>query len=181
MQHTDHAVIQSEMDGFRRRSLMMEDVQNALAQDNDESSTLMLELPHRELGGKCTQWQDILRMRDYCDSNDMKFSSDGAHIFEATVGYDRSLKEASELFDSVYISFYKGLAGLSGAMLLGSCPFYEEVSTICGNLCTLIPHTTSGWAGYQMHWMDGSNMTFRDKKDKLLRIVGALSREEQIR
>jgi threonine aldolase len=148
----DPIVIQSKMDGFRRRPLMMEDPKKALAQDDDETSTLMLGMPHRELGGKCTPWQDILRMRDFCDSNDMKFHCDGAHIFEAAIGYDKSLKEMAEPFGSVYISFYKGLAGLSNAMLLGSSSFCEEawiwLQRFGGSLYTLIPYTTLGWAGY---------------------------------
>jgi threonine aldolase len=181
----DPIVIQSETDGFRRRPLLMENVEKALAQHHDETCTLILELPHRELGGKCTPWQDILRMRDYSDSHNMKLHCDGARIFEATVGYDKSLNEVAEPFDSLYISFYKGLAGLSGAMLLGSSSFCAEarlwLRRFGGNLYTLIPYAMSGWTGYRKHWVDESNMTFRAKRDKLLRIVDALSSEVHVR
>lgn len=184
--HMDPVVIKSKVDGFRRRPLSMEDVENALAQQHcDETFTLILELPHRELGGKCTPWQDILRMREYCDSHDMKLHCDGARVFEATVGYDKTLMEIAEPFDSVYISFYKGLAGLSGAMLLGSSSFCAEarlwLRRFGGNLYTLIPYAVSGWTGYRKHWVDDTNMTFRGKRDKLLRIIEALSSEDRIR
>ena len=42
--------------------------------------------------------------------------------------YDRSPAEVAALFDSVYISFYKGFGGLSGAMLLGSERFVQVYS-----------------------------------------------------
>jgi threonine aldolase len=183
--HMDPIVIASQADGFRRHPLIMEDVKKALEQHHDETSALILELPHRELGGKCTPWQDIVLMRDYCYSNNIKLHCDGAQIFEATVGYDKSLREMAEPFDNVYISFYKGLGGLSGAMLLGSTTFCKEariwLRRFGGNLYTLLPYTASALAGYRKYWVDDSSMTFRDKRDKLLGIVDALSCEDQIR
>jgi threonine aldolase len=44
---------------------------------------------------------------------------DGARLWEARPFYDRSLAEVAALADTVYVSFYKGLGGPSGAVLAG--------------------------------------------------------------
>jgi threonine aldolase len=150
-------------------------------------TTLILELPHRELGGKLTAWEDVLLMSDYCRQQDIRFHCDGARIFEASAGYDKSLKELALPFDSLYISFYKGLGGISGAMLLGSTDFCQEARVwlrrFGGNLYTLLPYALSGWAGYQQNWrlQDTGTLSFREKKDKLVRLVAILSADDAIR
>lgn len=50
-------------------------------------STIMIELPHREIGGKLTPWDEVLKMRDLCHTNNVAFHCDGARIFEAAAGY----------------------------------------------------------------------------------------------
>lgn len=152
----------------------------------DSLSTLILELPHRELGGKCTSWEDILQMRDLCDQQGVKFHCDGARIFEATCYYnDASLSEIASVFDSIYISFYKGLGGISGAMLLGNTDFCEEarkwLRRFGGNLFTVLPYAVSGWAGYQRHWVDmEENLSFVEKHHKLQRLVTQISKENVV-
>jgi threonine aldolase len=44
---------------------------------------------------------------------------DGARLWGCEPFYERSLQEISELFDTVYVSFYKQLGGLPGAALAG--------------------------------------------------------------
>lgn len=190
------------------------DVQNAMdhhhqqqagIDDHDESntniSTLILELPHREIGGKLTPWTDVLKMQEYCHDHGMKFHLDGARIFEATTGYDhKSLADVAAPFDSVYMSFYKGLGGISGSMLLGSHEFCAQariwLQRFGGNLYTKLPNYVSGWAGFRRQWRledFGSSqeetqkqqpptqqtttalLSFPDKKRKLLSLVRELT------
>ena len=40
---------------------------------------------------------------------------DGARLWESTHYYDKSEAQIAALFDSVYVSFYKGLGGIGGA------------------------------------------------------------------
>jgi threonine aldolase len=47
-------------------------------------------------------------------------------LWEASAGYEQSVSEICALFDSVYVSYYKGLGGLTGAMLLGKFPFIAD-------------------------------------------------------
>lgn len=55
--------------------------------DVDEISTLLIELPHRELGGKLTKWEEVLAMSTLCEDRGISFHCDGARIFEASAGY----------------------------------------------------------------------------------------------
>jgi len=164
-----------------------------------QPSTLLLELPHREIGGKTTPWNDILQIRKYCTDNNIKLHLDGARLFEATTGYpDQSLQELVQIFDSVYISFYKGLGGMTGAMLLGSEDFCGQariwLRRFGGNLYTLLPYAVSGWAGYQRQWKLNSVqekeekevngpllLSFVQKKEKLVRLVQLLCRRRYIK
>jgi threonine aldolase len=50
-------------------------------------STLLLELPHRELGGKLTPWPEVLQIGIMCRNHGVKYHCDGARIFEAAAGY----------------------------------------------------------------------------------------------
>jgi threonine aldolase len=142
-------------------------------------STLLLELPHRELGGKLTPWEDILAMRDCCKHHNIRFHCDGARIFEAAAGYDKSLEQVAEPFDSVYLSFYKGLGGMSGAMLLGSDDFCRQariwLRRFGGNLYTLLPYAVSGWAGYNRN-----AHSFVEKRNRLRQIVSLLTADSEI-
>merc|ERR1719276_761218 len=89
-------------------------------------STLIIELPHRELGGRLTPWEDVISIGELCKKNGVKYHCDGARIFEASAGYGKSLSELADPFDSFYISFYKGLGSISGAMLMGNKEFCDE-------------------------------------------------------
>jgi uncharacterized protein YkuJ len=153
---------------------------------------LILELPHRELGGKLTPWNDVLAMQQTLRSKGVAFHCDGARIFEATAGYPTlSLAELAEPFDSFYISFYKGLGGMSGAMLMGSSEFCAQARVwlrrFGGNLFTLLPYAVSAWAGYQSQWklrkigaanddQEDALLSFSGKHQKLVRIVERLTR-----
>jgi threonine aldolase len=186
----------------------------AISSDNDDDvddviAALILEVPHRELGGKMTPWNDIVQMRDYCQEHGIAFHCDGARIFEATTAaLDNSgsprenLVAMARLFDSMYISFYKGLGGISGAMLLGTSDFCQEARVwlrrFGGNIYTLLPYYMSAWLGYQRQWKLHSSsssspskslrtnnipalaLSFEQKKQKLVRLVAALSADPVI-
>jgi threonine aldolase len=47
---------------------------------------LVVEVPHREVGGAVTSVEDLQAMRRLCDANGMKMHCDGARIFEALGG-----------------------------------------------------------------------------------------------
>jgi threonine aldolase len=92
----------------------------------EKVGTLTVELPLRQAGFKLTPWQDLLQMRDWAKQNNTHFHIDGARIWESTHHYNKSLEQIASLSDSVYVSFYKGIGGLSGAMLAGDEDFINQ-------------------------------------------------------
>ena len=72
---------------------------------------------------------------------------DGARLWETKAFYRKSYKEICRGFDSVYVSFYKGIGALTGAMLLGEKEFIEEsriwLRRFGGNLYQLHPYVAS--------------------------------------
>lgn len=109
-----------------------------------EVSAVLFELPQREIGAIVPKWEDFLGMIDYCQSEGVYLHLDGARLFEILPYYKKSAKQISEFFDSVYISFYKGLGSIAGAMLAGDKEFIEEAriwkQRYGGNLVHLYPY-----------------------------------------
>jgi threonine aldolase len=90
-------------------------------------STVVIELPMRELGGVLPPWEELVALRSIAVSRATRLHLDGARLWEAAAGYPgKTHAEIAALFDSVYVSFYKGIGGLSGAMLLGEEQFIEQ-------------------------------------------------------
>ncbi|WP_031152421.1 threonine aldolase family protein [Streptomyces xanthophaeus] len=88
--------------------------------------TLMLELPLRDAGFLLPSWEELTELVDAARERDAVVHFDGARLWESTVHFGRPLPEIAALADSVYVSFYKSLGGLSGAALAGSAAFVEE-------------------------------------------------------
>ncbi len=73
---------------------------------------------------------------------------DGARLWEAREAYaPRTFGDICALFDSVYVSFYKGIGALGGAMLAGTAGFVSEAHAWRkrhgGSLWHLYPYVAS--------------------------------------
>ncbi|MFG2619071.1 threonine aldolase family protein [Streptomyces sp. NPDC048507] len=88
--------------------------------------TLMVELPLRDAGFVLPTWEELEELVDAARERDAVVHFDGARLWESTAHFGRSLAEVAALADSVYVSFYKSLGGLSGAALAGTRSFVEE-------------------------------------------------------
>ena len=82
-------------------------------------AALLIELPQREIGGRLPAWDDLVALVDTARARGAAVHLDGARLWETGPFYERPLAEIAALFDTVYVSFYKGLGGLAGSMLLG--------------------------------------------------------------
>ncbi|OEU94406.1 threonine aldolase [Streptomyces oceani] len=91
--------------------------------------TLALELPLREAGFLLPDWDELTATVAVARERDAVVHFDGARLWECAPHFGRGLPEIAELADSVYVSFYKSLGGLSGAALAGSAEFIEETTT----------------------------------------------------
>ncbi|PJN00319.1 threonine aldolase [Streptomyces sp. CB01201] len=81
--------------------------------------TLMLELPLRDAGYVLPTWDELVAVVEAARERDAVVHFDGARLWETTAHFGRPLREIAGLADSVYVSFYKTLGGLSGAVLVG--------------------------------------------------------------
>lgn len=91
-------------------------------------ASLLVELPARELGGQLPTWDQLVALSELCRAEGIRLHLDGARVWQAAPAYGKSLAELAALFDSVYVSFYKDVGALSGAMLLGPRDFIDEAA-----------------------------------------------------
>lgn len=88
--------------------------------------TLMLELPLRDAGFVLPSWDELAAVVQAARHRDAIVHFDGARLWECTPHFGKPLEEIAGLADSVYVSFYKSLGGLSGAALAGPADFIAD-------------------------------------------------------
>ncbi|MEV4944124.1 beta-eliminating lyase-related protein [Streptomyces sp. NPDC053755] len=88
--------------------------------------TLMLELPLRDAGFVLPTWEELVDVVEAARERDAVVHVDGARLWECAPHFGRGLREIAGLADSVYVSFYKSLGGISGAALAGPVDVMEE-------------------------------------------------------
>jgi threonine aldolase len=117
-------------------------------------AAVLIELPQREIGGQLPAWDDLVAQVGYIRGHGAAVHLDGARLWESGPFYGRPLSEIAALFDSVYVSFYKGLDGLAGSMLLGEEDVVAEARAWRkrhgGTLYRLWPYAASGLAGLRL-------------------------------
>ncbi|HUD78961.1 MAG TPA: beta-eliminating lyase-related protein [Streptosporangiaceae bacterium] len=82
-------------------------------------AALLIELPQRDLGGQQPDWDDLVAHCDWAARTGAAAHLDGARLWESAAGYGRPLDEIAALFDTVYVSFYKGIGALPGCCVAG--------------------------------------------------------------
>lgn len=89
-------------------------------------AAVVIELPQREIGGQLPSFEELTKITEYCHDSNIAVHLDGARLFECLPYYQKTADEICRLFDSVYISFYKGIGGITGAMLASNKEFCKE-------------------------------------------------------
>ncbi len=84
------------------------------------------ELPQRDLGGQLPQWDELVAQTAHMRERGAAVHMDGARLWESAPYYGRSYAEIAALFDSVYVSFYKGVGAMAGSALAGDAAFVAE-------------------------------------------------------
>lgn len=139
MLHSLHGVLV----GHPSRLMTLEELQAV----PERLAAVLLELPQREIGGHLPAWNDLVNLTGWVRQQGIPLHMDGARLWECGPFYGRAYREIADLFDSVYVSFYKGLGGLAGAILAGPEDLIRE-SRIWqrrhgGNLIRLYPYAIS--------------------------------------
>ncbi|WP_246625268.1 threonine aldolase family protein [Fictibacillus nanhaiensis] len=139
----------------KNRVITLEDVVNM----KEDVSCVLLELPQREIGGQLPDYETLVGISDFCRSKEIKLHLDGARLFEILPYYKKTAAEVCALFDSVYVSFYKGIGGVAGAILAGEKSFTNQSKVWKrrhgGDLISLNPYIIS------------ADTNFDERKDKM--------------
>lgn len=115
---------------------------------------LLIELPQRELGGYLPPFKELETISQYCRERGIRLHLDGARLLETLPYYEKTAEEVCALFDSVYVSFYKGIGGIAGAILAGPKPFCADARVwkrrYGGDLIGLYPYIISADYYYEL-------------------------------
>jgi threonine aldolase len=126
-----------------------------LAAIREPLGALLLELPQREIGGLAPDWDDLVAQTSWAREHGVAVHLDGARLWECGPFYDRPYSEIAALFDSIYVSFYKGLGGLGGCCLAGPTDLVDEVRIWQhrqgGRAWTWWPYAVSARVGLREH------------------------------
>jgi threonine aldolase len=119
----------------------------------EKLAVVVVELPLRRAGFLLPNLDDLRRISAHCRERDIPLHFDGARLWEAASGYGISEAELAALADSVYVSYYKGLGGLGGAMVAGTQTFIDSLmvwkTRYGGNLYTAYPYAIAALDGLQ--------------------------------
>jgi threonine aldolase len=114
-------------------------------------AAVALELPLRDGGFVLPTWDELVVFAGACADRGVPLHLDGARLWESTPYLEHSLAEVAALASTVYVSFYKGLGGLSGAAVAGPADVIAEVRRwqrrLGSNVYTLFPYAVSAREG----------------------------------
>ena len=109
--------------GDRNRLLELSDLTGVA----ESPAALVIELPQRDLGGQLPSWEELQAQTGWARDRGAAAHLDGARLWEAAAGYDRPPADIAALFDTTYVSFYKGVGALPGCALAGPEDVVAEV------------------------------------------------------
>jgi threonine aldolase len=109
--------------GERDRLLGLAD----LEQVAEPVGSLVIELPQRDLGGQQPDWATLNAQLGWARERGAAAHLDGARLWESAAGYGKPPADIAGLFDTVYVSFYKGLGALPGCCVAGPEDVVAEV------------------------------------------------------
>lgn len=151
----------------------IEEIQEVLnLPETERPAVVILEIPSRVCLCETYTFEQLEQISAACRNASVALHMDGARLWEiepyyqATAG--KSLVDLGALFDSVYVSMYKGLGGATGAFLLSNdSDFVDDVS---------IWQRRAGGNAYSLgyYWIDCQRAfnehvgTFASKRDKMI-------------
>ncbi len=122
--------------GDHDRLITLDDLQGV----HEPLAAVLWELPQRDIGGLLPDWDDLVAQTGWARQHGVAAHLDGARLWEAQPYYSRSHAEIADLFDTVYVSLYKGLGGLAGAVLAGPGPLVAHAREWQARLGGLLHH-----------------------------------------
>jgi threonine aldolase len=161
--------------GGERSLLTLDD----LASMTEPLAAFLFELPQREIGGRLPDWPDLEEQVAHVRARGVAVHLDGARLWECTPYYNKTPAEIAGLFDSVYVSFYKGLGALAGCCLAGEADVIAQArawrTRHGGTLFGMWPNAASA-----MTALDTRLPLFPRYYQHALAVAGALKGVEQV-
>ncbi|MGP4103322.1 threonine aldolase family protein [Nonomuraea sp. KM90] len=96
-----------------------------LAAIGEPLAAAVWELPQRDIGGRLPEWDDLREQVALVRATGAAAHLDGARLWEAQTYYQRPFDQIAALFDTVYVSLYKSLQGVRGAVLASDAATVE--------------------------------------------------------
>jgi len=84
------------------------------------SSLVCIENTTNKGGGACWDFEELKKIKQVCDENELAYHLDGARLFNALVVNKETPKQYGELFDTISICLSKGLGAPVGSLLIGT-------------------------------------------------------------
>jgi threonine aldolase len=139
--------LKAELIGDRDRLITLSDLDELRA----PIGAMLIELPQREIGGRLPEWEDLLAQIQWARARNIATHLDGARLWEAAPYYECAYPQIGALFDTVYVSLYKGLCGLAGCVLAGPEELVAETRVWRrrhgGTLSSLFPFAAAAQRG----------------------------------
>jgi threonine aldolase len=102
-----------------------------LAAVREPVAAVLIELPQRDLGGTLPPWDELVAQVQWARDHGAAAHMDGARLWESAPYYAasaaKSISDIAALFDTVYVSFYKGLGAIAGCCVAGDEATIEEL------------------------------------------------------
>jgi threonine aldolase len=155
--------------GSREQPLMLSDLEKL----EEQVAVAVLELPQRKYGGWLPPWNELLKTHDWAQQKRVALHLDGARLWEAAAHYEVACSEIAGLFETVYVSFYKGVGGIGGAALAGTKSIIDSARTWMkrhgGQIKSVYPYVLAAERGLQVHIP-----RMAEYRRKALELAGAL-------
>ena len=112
---------------------------------------VLVELPLRDAGCILPTFDELTDLSLAARTRGVPLHFDGARIWEAQPYWNRPFPEIAALAESIYVSFYKGIGGQSGACLAGAADFVDEArrwrKRMGGTIFRMTPEAVSALVG----------------------------------
>jgi threonine aldolase len=122
-----------------------------LAEIPGDLGAVLVELPLRDAGCLLPSWEQLQALSEAARTRGVALHLDGARLWESLAHYDRPPAEIAGLFDSVYVSLYKGLGAMSGAVVATDSGAAAELrlwrTRMGGTLMRMTPYAVGGLLG----------------------------------
>jgi threonine aldolase len=127
--------------------------EDIVALEGSDIAVVVIELPMRQIGGVLPSFEELVELCQEIRKRGIALHMDGARLYECAPFFKRPYSDLADLFDSIYLSTYKGLNGWAGAFLAGRKSFIDDARPWLrrhgGNLKEITPYLLSSYLNFK--------------------------------